>query len=67
MNRHSDATTAHHPTGGPAGRVRPAAVAGMFYPGGARELADTVDRALATAPAPRPPPPARAVPAGPRP
>jgi len=48
MSRHSDATTAHHPTGGPAGRVRPAAVAGMFYPGGARELADTVDRALAT-------------------
>ena len=49
MTRSSDATTANHPTDRPAGGLRPAAVAGMFYPGSARELADTVDRALAAA------------------
>jgi len=45
MNHRSDQTTTDQAAAG----LRPAAVAGMFYPGGGRELADTVDRALATA------------------
>jgi len=47
-----------------AGGLRPAAVAGMFYPGGERELADTVDRALAAAAGSAPAPDSARAPRG---